>query len=164
MGYIPCIPSRVAMVHIYPYSCDVGSHALACYKVKKPPAGLWKTIVTQFPKHHCRVTNHTGVRESLRFQEEMGLNVECKAVGLLLGDRLQSQAQSTGSSACLIKLWLTQLCLLVMSPRAVMKDIWSPQTCRQTWNYNSRWQSAHPTMLLWRPLPNANTSTKEAML
>lgn len=46
----------------------------------------------QLPEHHCRGSNHTGVRESLRFQEEMGLNGECKVVGLLLRDRLQSHS------------------------------------------------------------------------
>ena len=46
----------------------------------------------QLPKHHWGVTNHAGVRESLRFQEEMGPNGECKVVGLLLRDRLQSHS------------------------------------------------------------------------
>lgn len=66
------------------------SRTLACQKVKKSASGLWKTIVAQLPKQHCRVTYYTGMRQSLKFQEEMGQKGELKVVGLLLRDWLQS--------------------------------------------------------------------------
>lgn len=49
-------------------------------------------MVIQLPKHHFRVINYAGVRESLRFEEETGLNGECKVVSLLLRDSMQSHS------------------------------------------------------------------------
>ena len=80
------------------------------------------------------------------------------------GTGCAATAQGTGSWAHLVNLRLMQLCLLVPSARAVMKHIQSHQTYRQNWNCNSRWQSTHPTMLLWGPLPHATISIKEPML
>lgn len=141
-----------------------GSHTSACYKVKKSTSGLWKTIRVQFWKQHCRVAYYTEVRESLRFHQEMEQKRELKVADLLLRGRLQSHSTDYGLLSMSNKALVNITLLLVMLLRAGTELLWSPQTCRQTWKCSSRWQSAHPTMLLWGSLPNANVPIKEATL